>query len=163
MQIDFVVRDNDWVFIIGNLSTQRKGRRPNPHDRRFERKTRRRCIELRIKTVRPGRVMAVTQTATVIRHSAAITSCQPIEANIGSEIVEVSIKRSLRIVVVHFAIPKGCVSHRKIKNAGMTTGLARRRLRKVAAAGPVDLKVDDGMLYQKFSQCDFAMKYRVDL
>src|SRR5215470_13788998 len=102
--------------------------------------------------------MTVAEAAAVIGDGALISGGQRIERNIGSEIVEVCVERNLRVVVIHFAIRKSRMSHRKIKNARVTVGLARRWLREIAVARPIDLQVYHRMLYQKLSQRDFAVE-----
>src|SRR5262245_66023289 len=107
--------------------------------------------------------MAITNAAFGIRDRAPVAGCQRIESDIGSEIVEVRLKRSLRVVTVHLAVGERGVSHRKIKNAGVTAGPARRWLRKIAVAGRIDLQVNHWMLTQELSECDFPMQHRVNL
>ena len=81
--------------------------------------------------------------------------------DVGAEVVEVRVERSLAIVVIHLSAGDPGVLDREIEDARATAGvLAGRRSGKVVLAVRGDLDVHDRMIDNNLAQRDLAAQSR---
>ena len=163
VNLNLVVAVGDRIGVVRNLGMESYRGRPELQNRGVQVEALRRSAEFQVQIVRERCVLRIAQVTVVVGEIALIALGKRCETNVGSEIVQIGFEWSLPVVVVDLAIGELRMFHSEIEHAGVAATLAGRGRRKIVLAFPTDLEMNNGMIDQKFTQSDLAMKRRQNL